>query len=569
MRIPVLCSVVALVELSTVAVAADPSTESDAVTPCRARAWVRAPDLEPGQVVQGDVKVKLDGVCEEVSSYTLGLRFAERAWVKTRREGVKLPARPAANHSRVPTNRSIFEPDTLFSTRFPNYLGVDNSVWDKYQDEIKDPSLWLVREEERVGFEAKYGLRHGKQIGHDLVESFAILVPSTSYPPGFQTGSRSYPSNSEPDAAGSEHIYAYFVDVAFMNGTTLEVPAGYTSFKDVTVAIPLQETVNVSATSLPWPAHGNPNDKAVAPEDVDVFTLEVTFQDGRPFEQGSVHNITVASHQVGPGIERPDSIVRTTLFVSQKRHWAAGMAVNNTIAESLLDAGEHHNSQLVPTNPQPRSARSWCLEAENTLTDPEFPQDGVVKKGTMFSTEPIIAQVHVPEDRLGPFEMHYQTIAVELFIRMTVRNITSSVSVEDSEEYGWIPTMKQATTIPTRVFSARIPILGQGKLDKWIARTGTAEMVHYLSPEARAPVFVDPASAQDLLQKSSEERDEFAPKAQPTFVTHSDHDVVKDRYFVWRPNQEGMYYVGDTWLRKVVEPGMKDHTEPQAVFRVQ
>ncbi|KAF8532276.1 hypothetical protein JB92DRAFT_2843998 [Gautieria morchelliformis] len=560
MRIPVLCSVVALLELSTVAVAADPSTESDAVTPCRARAWVRAPDLEPGQVVQRDVKVKLDGVCEEVSSYTLGLRFAERAWVKTRREGVKLPERPAANHSRVPTSRSILDPNTLFSTR---YLGVDNSVWDKYHDKVRDPSLWLVREEERVGFEAKYGLCHGKQIGHDVVESFAILVPSTSYPPGFQVESWSMNSNSELDDAGSEHIYAYFVDVAFiLNGTTLEVPAGYTSFKDAT------ETVNVSATSRPWHAHGNPNEKAVAPEDVDFFTLEVTFQDGRPFEQGSVHNITVASHQVGPGIERPDSM-GTILLVSQKRHWAAGMAVNNTIAESLLYAGEQHNSQLVPTNPQPRSARTWCLEAENTFTDPEFPQDGVVKKGTVFSTEPITAQVHVPENRLGPFEMHYQTIAVELFITMTVQNITSSVSVEDPEEYGWIPTMKQTTIIPTRVLSARIPILGQGKLDKSTARTGTAEMVHYLSPEARAPVFVDPASAQDLLQKSSEEQDEFAPKAQPTFVTHNDHDVVKDRYFVWRPNQEGMYYVGDTWLRKVVEPGMKDQTEPQAVFKVQ
>ncbi|KAF8512471.1 hypothetical protein JB92DRAFT_3117084 [Gautieria morchelliformis] len=565
MRIPVLCSVVALLELSTVAVAADPSTESDIVTPCRARAWVRAPDLEPGQVVQGDVKVKLDGVCEEVSSYTLGLRFAERAWVKTRREGVKLPERPAANHSRVPTSRSIFEPDALSSTRF---LGFDDSVWDKYQDEVKDPSLWLVREEERVGFEAKYGLRHGKQIGHDVVESFAILVPSTSYPPGFQVGSWSHPGNSEPDDAGSEHIYAYFVDVAFMNGTTLEVPAGYTSFKDVTMAIPLQETVNVSATSLPWPAHGNPNDKAVAPEDVDVFTLEVTFQHDRSLEQGSVHNITVVSHQVGPGIERPDRIMGTTFFVSQKRHWAAGVAVDNTTAESLLYAGEHHNSQLVPKNPQLRSARSWCLDAENTLTDPEFPQDGVVKKGTVFSTEPIIAQVRVPEDSLGPFEMHYQTIAVELVITMTVRNITSSVSVEDPEEYGWIPTMKQ-TAIISKVLSARIPILGKGKHDKWTARTRAAQMVHYLSPEARAPVFVDPASAQDLLQKSSEERDEFAPKAQPTFVTHNDHDVVKDRYFVWRPNQEGMYYVGDTWLRKVVEPGTKDQTEPQAVFRVQ
>ena len=38
------------------------------------------------QVVQGDVKVKLDGACPEVLGYTLKLRFAERSWVKTRCE---------------------------------------------------------------------------------------------------------------------------------------------------------------------------------------------------------------------------------------------------------------------------------------------------------------------------------------------------------------------------------------------------------------------------------------------------------------------------------------------------
>jgi hypothetical protein len=70
-----------------------------------------------------------------------------------------------------------------------------------------------------------------------------------------------------------------------MNGTTLEVPAGYTSFKAATVAVQFQETVNVSATSLPRSGK-NPNDKAVAPEDIDAFTLEVTFLPGSHFEQG-------------------------------------------------------------------------------------------------------------------------------------------------------------------------------------------------------------------------------------------------------------------------------------------
>jgi hypothetical protein len=74
----------ALLKLSINVAANDGSDTAEVEQPCRARAWVRAPDLEPGRVIQGDVKVKLDGECGDVSSYTLRLRFVERSWVKTR-----------------------------------------------------------------------------------------------------------------------------------------------------------------------------------------------------------------------------------------------------------------------------------------------------------------------------------------------------------------------------------------------------------------------------------------------------------------------------------------------------
>jgi hypothetical protein len=50
---------------------------------CNVTAWVRAPDLDPGQIIQGQVRIKTNGNCDHVASYSLGLRFAERAWVKT------------------------------------------------------------------------------------------------------------------------------------------------------------------------------------------------------------------------------------------------------------------------------------------------------------------------------------------------------------------------------------------------------------------------------------------------------------------------------------------------------
>ena len=69
--------------LSTIAAAID---ADETIHDCRARAWVCAPDLEPGEMLQVDVRIKVEGDCSNVSSYRIGLRFMERSWVKTRCE---------------------------------------------------------------------------------------------------------------------------------------------------------------------------------------------------------------------------------------------------------------------------------------------------------------------------------------------------------------------------------------------------------------------------------------------------------------------------------------------------
>jgi len=56
----------------------------DALDHCRAHAWVRAPDMVPGDVIAGDVKIKLVGPCTDAESYALGLRFKERVFWKLR-----------------------------------------------------------------------------------------------------------------------------------------------------------------------------------------------------------------------------------------------------------------------------------------------------------------------------------------------------------------------------------------------------------------------------------------------------------------------------------------------------
>jgi len=57
---------------------------SNAPSHCQARAWVRAPDMVPGEVIAGDVKIKLSGPCTGAESYKLGLRYKEKVFWKLR-----------------------------------------------------------------------------------------------------------------------------------------------------------------------------------------------------------------------------------------------------------------------------------------------------------------------------------------------------------------------------------------------------------------------------------------------------------------------------------------------------
>jgi hypothetical protein len=49
---------------------------------CSIQAWIRAPDLSPGTIIQGDARLKLTAGCTAIESASLGLRFKERSFVK-------------------------------------------------------------------------------------------------------------------------------------------------------------------------------------------------------------------------------------------------------------------------------------------------------------------------------------------------------------------------------------------------------------------------------------------------------------------------------------------------------
>ena len=82
---------------------------------------------------------------------------------KHRREGVQLPEHPAKGHSSslLAPNRSIIGSGSMLLNP---YLEVPSMALAQYENDMQNPELWLIREEERIGFEVKYDLGDGQSI---------------------------------------------------------------------------------------------------------------------------------------------------------------------------------------------------------------------------------------------------------------------------------------------------------------------------------------------------------------------------------------------------------------------
>ena len=85
------------------------------------------------------------------------------------------------NSARSPfINSQRASPWALPTSRFPN---PNDDI--AFQEMLFNKDLWIVREEERIVFETTQMILVREEVGRDsdVVQDFAILVPSTNFPP--------------------------------------------------------------------------------------------------------------------------------------------------------------------------------------------------------------------------------------------------------------------------------------------------------------------------------------------------------------------------------------------------
>ncbi|KAG1902450.1 uncharacterized protein F5891DRAFT_1216514 [Suillus fuscotomentosus] len=546
-------SLVLVLATNVAAFTDSPSPESkepnDIPSQCQARAWVRAPDMVPGEVIAGDVRIKLSGPCTDAESYALGLRYKERIFWKLRREDAPILERPKLTHNWTVSNSDLF--------RVRNFQNVNynETEWSAYENSIKNKDSWTIHEEERIAFEIKSplaGAGRTDTLSRNFTTRFGILVPNTNYPPGLDSRA-GFMSKGERLI---ESIYEYFVEIEFGNGTTSEIPAGVTAFTPFYLSMENNApSANVSLSPAPPGFNTKPSVDGLRSN----YTVEVSFPEGAHVYRNSSVNFTTIVHRTGY-TNRTDIPVELCAFSANGIEWNSQELQNKSqmfkpfikaLVPSIIHVEHLRSSQVVTPHPVPRSP---CREINFAATPASLAHESYI---ISTSSEPLSLSLHVQHDAVPDFSTYYHKLGLRISLQLHIapdpsepcdnefEKIQREKQIADADELDWVPW-----TPPTQTIADSFP--------------ATPIYFHYLSDNARQPVFVDPSEISDLRLMLPEERDFIAPLAQPSIKVFGMGEEISRRYFtdanIWYP-----IYVGDTWVKKVLPMITKDQGESHTV----
>ncbi|KAH7916555.1 hypothetical protein BJ138DRAFT_1052409 [Hygrophoropsis aurantiaca] len=545
---------------------------------CRARSWVRAPDMIPGAVIRGDVKILLDGDCPEVESYALGLRFKERILFKILQDGAAIPDRPTrkdnSNLFGPPREvEDIFKPSWRWGFGNSSPAGND-SEWKFYEDAVTNKDLWFVHEEETTSFEIKYQL-DVPSTGGDLVSKFGLLIPDTNYPPALDHRI-SGAIRGDVEIHQTESIYEYFTEMLFTNGTLKQFPAGITAFQplypprlstqsNLTVIVPLE--TDPKRDVLHDPLQSN-------------YTAEITIPSNGIILQGSTQNLSTIVHRSGYS-NRTDTVAHINIFTTAQAQ----------IKWSDIDfgaRGAHHMPRFwhrslttaldfEPVELAPAGRRIPIIPPPPIvfpkLNSPEADKDKDLGQLVTTSSEPFTLLLSIQRDHVPDFAAHYHDLKTQICLSVQVRNGIEepydpsgpwdNAPVADDVPYDWVPWSEQVKQKPPRFPQGctNVSVVLQSP-------TSTVTPVHYLSTDARTPIFVDDAAVSKLRARSRAERNLLAPLANQQTKVTAKGDEKLTRYFSGYNWREPIY-VGETWVKKVLPSlernAAEEHISPLVV----
>ncbi|KAJ7732975.1 hypothetical protein B0H16DRAFT_1580230 [Mycena metata] len=287
---------------------ADTGTKQDD-SPCRAQAWVRAEDLSPNHISEGELRVKVSRAdcAHQVVSVTLRLQLTEFSEFASLKDGVVLPEQQTVNET-TPLDNVAHE--VVY-----DYL--------PYVEATSDPNLWNFQAQERVAWMTEATLLDSlPDLTHPIVTPFTVSIPAVNYPPGDE---RTRVVRNGRHGWG-DLSYEYTAIVTFTDGRTVDVPAGHTTF------VPVD---HVDRTKMPFSWNATFKDPCAQRQDRELdrclpkderseFVAAVTLDEGNVVEKGNLLKGRVTVHSTRGSTTV--SGISAGVWTGYRDHWAQALA---------------------------------------------------------------------------------------------------------------------------------------------------------------------------------------------------------------------------------------------------
>ncbi|KAJ7137754.1 hypothetical protein C8R44DRAFT_336294 [Mycena epipterygia] len=283
------------------------SKASQADGPCTVAAWVRAEDLSPHHIAQGELRVKVSRseCAHQIVSVALRLQLNEFGEFVSLRAGVVLPEPRQAVNETVPGSDVVYD-------------------YQPYADAMSDPELWNVRAEERqVWVTETMLLDDNPDLTHPIVTPFTVAVPAVNYPPATER----YRLARNSRHFFSDLTYQYIAIVRYTDGRTVDVPAGYTTFIPEGSVLPTTTPFSWNTTFVD-PCGGDFRDteleKCLPSTQRSEFVAEITLEEGNVVQKGGVVKGRVSVHSTAGSTTLSE--ISVGVWTRYNDHWAEAQA---------------------------------------------------------------------------------------------------------------------------------------------------------------------------------------------------------------------------------------------------
>ncbi|EGN92581.1 hypothetical protein SERLA73DRAFT_190942 [Serpula lacrymans var. lacrymans S7.3] len=334
-------------------------------------------------------------------------------------------------------------------------------------------------------------------------------------------------------------MYEYYTEIHFANGTSREIHAGITSF------LLVYPSVNGDLESM-----------NLTFEDIDSigdvplrtnFTVELTLP-SKALLQGSEYNIRAVLHRTGL-----TNISEDVQYIGLEYNPTSTPGPKSMTPYNITGYKSRRlqYDQLCATLGSVERVKGNSFD-QGTQFPMSFPEELEVANPVVTSTclQPTFLPLSIGDYAIPTFTTYYKQLGGQLIMALVVREKKPRQPEEHDEDlYDWLPWPKpkeNADSFNSRMLRATKDI---SVFSAPSSHESDIAFVHYLSADARTPVFVDVSMVDDLLSRPAEERESLAPLAEPIIREAEKGTEAVFRYYV--DYRKPPIYVGMTWMKKM------------------